>query len=222
MEDKKEIWKDIKDCKYKCQISNLGRFKIVTSFHKTKENTITYGSYDSKGYLKVYVNYEKKPKTKKVHRLVAEYFLDTFEESLTVNHKDFNKSNNCVDNLEMLTIKENIMDYILKKKKKKSHSNHLNVSYHINLKKWTSSILINKQKFSLGTYNTEEEAIKAVETFYSGIDNRKIGKGVKEKLSLDQIQELLSIKDKMTKKKLSEKFNVSVQTIYNLINKYNK
>lgn len=43
-----------------------------------------------------------------VHRLVARAFISNFSDDMEVNHKDFNKSNNCLDNLEMVTRKENM------------------------------------------------------------------------------------------------------------------
>ena len=217
---KHEIWKDIIGCKYHCQISNLGRFKTITSYHKHKEGTITIGSYDTKGYLRVYVNYTKNPKAKKVHRLVAEYFLDTFQDHLTVNHINFNKSDNNVDNLEMLTSKDNSIDYTLKKIKPNSSSKTLNVSFHKKIKKWTTKIYVNKKYYSLGTYSTEKEAIEAVELFKKGVDNRKIGKHKKNKLNEKEVEELLNLMNHKTKVEISKKFKISYQTVFNIIKRH--
>lgn len=45
---------------------------------------------------------------KYVHRLVAEYFIEKPEGKNVVNHKDCNRSNNNVDNLEWVSVKENV------------------------------------------------------------------------------------------------------------------
>jgi hypothetical protein len=64
-----------------------------------------------KGYLLVDIH----QKTFSVHRLVAECFLENWNEKLQVNHKDLDKKNNNVDNLEMVTNKENQHHYFKSK-----------------------------------------------------------------------------------------------------------
>lgn len=80
----------------KYYVSNLGRFK--NSYGTIMEN---YKVNDN-GYIRVYI-YKK---TFLLHRLVAFTFLENLENKETVNHKDGNKLNNKVDNLEFATNKE--------------------------------------------------------------------------------------------------------------------
>lgn len=58
------------------------------------------------GYLVVHLRKQDEEKHPSVHRLVAEHFIDNPENKPTVNHIDGNKKNNCVENLEWSTHKE--------------------------------------------------------------------------------------------------------------------
>ena len=62
------------------------------------------------GYRRVSLSKKGKSKHLYVHRIVAQAFLDKqeTEQKLEVNHKDGNKSNNCIDNLEWVTHSENM------------------------------------------------------------------------------------------------------------------
>lgn len=59
------------------------------------------------GYIKVTLCQNGVKKSYSVHVLVARAFIDNPENKPVVNHKDFNKDNNCVDNLEWVTYSEN-------------------------------------------------------------------------------------------------------------------
>jgi hypothetical protein len=61
-----------------------------------------------KGYLRVTLCRENKLIKYRVHRLVAQMFIPNPENKPEVNHKDFNKKNNYVDNLEWSTMAENL------------------------------------------------------------------------------------------------------------------
>ena len=63
---------------------------------------------DQNGYKLTKLRNKNKIVTAKVHRVVAEAFLPNTENKPQVNHKDGNKANNHVDNLEWVTASENI------------------------------------------------------------------------------------------------------------------
>lgn len=96
-----EIWKDIDEHK-NYQISNHGRFK------NKKKNNILILKKEKNGYLRIGITINKKKKYFSIHRLVAKYFVNGFDENKVVNHKDGNKENNNYINLEWVTQLENI------------------------------------------------------------------------------------------------------------------
>ena len=97
-----EIWKKIDGYNGRYEISNFGRLKSYAQ--KKTQGRITYGSIEKKGYcvVRLYDDYGN-AKDYKVHRLVAEAFIDNPYHYTQVNHKDENKTNNCVNNLEWCT-----------------------------------------------------------------------------------------------------------------------
>lgn len=96
-----EIWKESSVSGY--FISNLGRIR--------GRSGKIMKSYISNNYLQIVVRLNgrnSKSKVLKIHREVAKAFLPNFNNLPQVNHKDGNKLNNSVDNLEWCTDKENI------------------------------------------------------------------------------------------------------------------
>lgn len=103
-----EEWKQVAGYEGLYEISNLGRVKsLKANKGKVREKILRQGKMKN-GYLKVIFHKEGKVKTFLIHRLVATAFLDNPSNLRCVNHKDENKENNCVDNLEWCTHQYNV------------------------------------------------------------------------------------------------------------------
>lgn len=89
-----EIWRDIPEYEGLYQASNLGRIRNI------KRNKCLKLVKHHKGYLIVELFKNGCGKQFNVHRLVAKAFIPNPNNLPQVNHKDENKLNNCVDNLE--------------------------------------------------------------------------------------------------------------------------
>ena len=101
-ENYNEIWKQI-DSYEDYQISNWGRVK---SFKKGKERILRPRVVGA-GYLQVILYKDGKTKPVFIHRLVANAFINNPDNLPEVNHKDENKQNNLVTNLEWCDAKYN-------------------------------------------------------------------------------------------------------------------
>jgi len=151
-----EIWQSVENYP-KYQVSNLGNIKSL-NYNKTGKEKLLKLTKGNHGYL--YVNLCKdgiaKPIT--VHQLVAITFLNhkPLKFDYVVNHKDFNKLNNSVHNLEIVTNRENS-----NQKHLKSSSKYTGVSWHKKLKKWRSVIYLNGNNKHLGYFESELEAHEA-------------------------------------------------------------
>jgi hypothetical protein len=120
-----EVWKDVLGFEGIYQVSNMGRIK--RSAHEDKyirsdtgkecvrnigERILKVNSHDE--YFQINLCTVDRNCYKSVHRLVAEAFIPNPNHLPQVNHIDGNKHNNCVNNLEWCTAKENVNDSIIR------------------------------------------------------------------------------------------------------------
>lgn len=100
-----EVFKEIKGTGGKYFISNCGRVKSLNKYYAE----ILKPFENSKGYLRVNINGRKQF----IHRLVAAAFLPIDNERKIIHHKDGNKKNNKLSNLQRATHSENTQYYYL-------------------------------------------------------------------------------------------------------------
>ena len=160
-----EIWKPIPGFEEYYQVSTLGRVKNARKVMKTYTNNSGYECIDFT------IN---KIKTKHlVHRLVCITFLDNPDNLPEVNHKDEDKHNNTLINVEWCSskynkqhsIKTGTYNYLFtskhtlgKKHKPNTASKYHNVAFDKERQKWTAVIIENKQRLGFKRFNTEAEA----------------------------------------------------------------
>lgn len=137
----KEIWKDIPNYEGLYQVSNLGNVKSVKN--KKKMSLIDHGNE----YLYVTFSKDGKRKNFYVHRLVSQAFIKDYDESKVTNHKDYNRKNNRVDNLECVSQKDNIR-YSLKNRKKFLTFKTNTGEHHISKRGNIYRVTISKKEYS--------------------------------------------------------------------------
>ena len=151
----KEIWKDIEGYEGLYQVSNLGRVRSTTrkqlanirnNKYITKKGQVLTPMISNAGYGRVTLFKERKRKMYSVHRLVAMAFIDNPDNLPEVNHKDGNKRNNELHNLEWCSKSANVKHAYDNKLTK--HYTRKILQYGANgelLKEWDSLISITRE-----------------------------------------------------------------------------
>ena len=146
-----EIFKDISGYDGVYQVSNLGRVKSM----QRGNDKILLASENGSGYLHVGLSKSGKVKTRTIHQLVSEAFLNYMPRgnTMVINHINFDTKDNRLENLQIVSHRKNT-----DLKHLKSSSKYVGVCWCKHYKKWTSRIQIDKKSKHLGYYNEEYDA----------------------------------------------------------------
>jgi hypothetical protein len=159
-----EQWKHIIGYEGLYQISNLGNVKSIR-FDKEK---LLLPQINSKGYYFVVLCDKTKRKQIQIHQLVAMAFLNHIpcKMEFVINHINFDKKDNKVSNLEIVTNRENS-----NRKHLKSTSEYTGVSFEKDRNKWTAQIKINGKRVLLGRFLNEIDASNAYQSKLKELTN---------------------------------------------------
>ena len=153
-----ETWKDIPDYEGLYQASNLGRIKSVERFvrhhaggKQILSERILKSTNNGTGYFHVTLSHHNKQISKYVHRLVIESFKGLSQ--LHTDHINHIRSDNRIENLQYVTIRENQSRRLLNKKTP--------VGVRKIRNKFRACISINKKTLHLGYFSTPELASQA-------------------------------------------------------------
>lgn len=108
----KEKWKPIPGYKRFYSISSFGRIRKDKKYNNRPKNGIVQSRIKKDGYRQISLYKNFTPKTFKLSRLMALTFIGKPKKGEQVNHKDGNKSNDKLDNLEYTTARGNMLHAI--------------------------------------------------------------------------------------------------------------
>lgn len=148
--NKTEFWKEIPYSNGFYQSSNLGNVKSL----KWGKERILKPVLNKNGYFYVNIVLENKIRHVQVHKLIAITFLNhvTYKNKLVVDHIDNIKTNNKLNNLQLISQRLNNSKNRINK-----YSEFTGVKI-VGKNKWKSSITINNKYIHLGNFDTEMEA----------------------------------------------------------------
>lgn len=175
-----EIWKDIPGFEGYYQASNLGSIRSMdrivltkAGFHIKLRGRVLKNYTTEGGYLGIGLSKEGIRSKHSVHSLVCQAFFKhkPCGLELVVNHKNFVRTDNRVDNLEIITNRENSSQ-----KHIPSFSQYVGVVKSSKGKPYRAAITINGKYTHLGMFKTEKEASHAYE---SAVMSLKKGEKIK-------------------------------------------
>lgn len=129
--------------------------------YNLKRGTIVTPTLEKDGYLSVRLTKQGRAYPTRVHKVVFYSFFGqknlTRDDALVLDHLDGDKTNNRLSNLRKTTTRENTS-------RAKEHSYGRGFHFYKRLGKFGAEIQINKVRYFLGVYTTQDEAAQAYET----------------------------------------------------------
>ncbi len=161
-----EIWKDVVGYKNLYQVSNLGRVKSIPRNGTIKTDRYLKPRDNGKGYMQVSLR-NGNVKTKYVHIIVAEAFLDYTANKgvVCVDHINSIKDDNKLDNLRVITPRENVSRY------NRSNTNVTGV-YKVR-ERYRAIISVKNTRYDLGYFDNVESARLSYELKLKEITNEQ-------------------------------------------------
>jgi len=155
-----EIWKDIKGYEGYYQVSNMGNVRSLDRTFidkrggvKTIKGVLLKKHKTKCGYYFVRVSKNDISKNLIIHTLVFNAFDGRGRGGMVIDHIDNNRLNNCIDNLQLITQRENVSKGYLTKSKSSKYT-----GVYKNGNKWESKIRVNSKSRYLGLFNCETAA----------------------------------------------------------------
>lgn len=188
-----EVWKDVVGYEGLYQVSNKGRVKSL-------RNNIILSCGISNGYASLRLSRNNKPKTFLIHHLVFEAFVGNrpkgrlngdWNTKFVINHKDENRLNNKIENLEIITQSENIKYGTAEKRRLEKLSQPL-FQYSLDgelIKYWESARECNRNGFHAG------HVLESCQGIYGRTKDRQVYKGYiwsYDKISVEQCVSIAS------------------------------
>ncbi len=207
-----EIWKDIPNCK-KYEASNLGNIR-----HKKIKNNLKPQD-NGHGYKYFTIKENGCRKNIYIHIAVMNTFypIDNSNRLYEVNHKDFNKSNNTLENLEWLTTKDN-NNHALENGRFLKRS-------EINRKRLKNLCHLNQNPLQNLSKESKQRVLETRKNNYIPENHPCFGRygenSYNNKLTQEQVDEIRKsyLEKKNTMQELAKIFNVDYTTINYIINK---
>lgn len=122
-------YEDIYEVSDQGQVRSLTRTHMVNGRPRTIQGGIRVPEEHVQGYYRVYLYQHNARARHFIHRLVAQAFISNPEEKPIVNHKDRNKENNNILNLEWVTQNENMLHWHADERSKRESVSHEVMSF---------------------------------------------------------------------------------------------